>query len=70
MDAYIPDIFRRKTGRKYGFSRFIHIQESTKAIEHMNGKIAGDSKLQVAWARFQKKLSPRGRKESISPKTS
>ena len=61
-----PKKIERKTGRKYGFIRSADIKEGLKAIEHINDKIVGDSKLQAIWARFQKRFPPRGRKESNS----
>ena len=67
LDAYISDKFGRKFGRKYGFSIFAGIIEGMKAIEHMNGKIVGDCKLQVTWGRFQKRSQPRGSNKSNSP---
>ncbi|KAJ8425992.1 hypothetical protein Cgig2_007806 [Carnegiea gigantea] len=52
-DTYIPNIFGRKTSRKYGLSRFIDIQEGTKAIEHMiewkKGEYFSQSKLVWKW---------------------
>lgn len=50
MDAYVPNKVGRRSGRKYGFVRF-----GEKAIEGMNGKFVGGHKLDVAWARFQKR---------------
>ncbi|KAJ8423502.1 hypothetical protein Cgig2_023086 [Carnegiea gigantea] len=38
----------------YDFIKFADIQDNIKAIEYINGKIIGDCKLQVTWARFQK----------------
>ena len=52
IDAYIPNEFGRKSGKKYGFIRFADITEGKQAIEHTNGKIVGDCKLQVSWAKF------------------
>ena len=68
LDAYILNKFERKSGKKYGFIRFADITEGKQAIEHMNGKIVGDCKLQVTWAKFQKRLQPRGSKESNPPR--
>lgn len=68
LDAYIPNKLGRKFGKKNGFIKFVDIKEDMKAVEHMNAKIASDYKLQVTWAKFKKRLQPRGIKESNSPR--
>ncbi|KAJ8428234.1 hypothetical protein Cgig2_009949 [Carnegiea gigantea] len=66
VDAYIPNNYRRKSGRKYGFIRYVGIQEGLKAIEHLNGKSVGDYKLHVMWVRYPKRLPATGRRGSSS----
>ena len=57
MDAYVPNKFGRRSGRKYRFMRFGEKENDEKAIEGMNGKFVGGHKLDVAWARFQEARS-------------
>lgn len=55
MNAYVPNKVGRRSVRKYGFVRFGEKEKGEKAIEGMNGKFVGGHKLDVAWARFQKR---------------
>ena len=46
LKAYITNKFGRKSTGKYRFIKFDNIQKGMKVIEHINGKIVGDCKLQ------------------------
>ncbi|KAJ8421536.1 LOW QUALITY PROTEIN: hypothetical protein Cgig2_018446 [Carnegiea gigantea] len=58
-DAYVPNKVGRRSGQKYGFVRFSEKEKGEKVIEEMNGKFVDGHKLDVAWARFQKRPAQR-----------
>ncbi|KAJ8448885.1 hypothetical protein Cgig2_030741 [Carnegiea gigantea] len=63
VDVYIPSKVGRKSGRKYEFIRFGKFYYSKSAIEALNGESVNQHKLEVAWAKFQKRTSSRPSKQ-------
>jgi len=63
VDVYIPSKVGRKSGRKYVFIRFGEFYHGKSAIEALNGKTMNGYKLEVAWAKYQKRLGSRPRKQ-------
>ncbi|KAJ8448713.1 hypothetical protein Cgig2_010600 [Carnegiea gigantea] len=66
-NVYIPSKVGRKSGRKYGFIRFGEFYHDKSAIEVLNGETMNGHKLEVAWAKFQKRSASRPRKQREEP---
>ncbi|KAJ8428511.1 hypothetical protein Cgig2_029964 [Carnegiea gigantea] len=57
VDIYIPTKVGRKSDPKYEFTRFGEFYQGKSAIETLNSDTVKEHKLEVVWAKFQKRPS-------------
>ncbi|KAK8632342.1 hypothetical protein V6N13_072736 [Hibiscus sabdariffa] len=62
MDAFIPTK-KSKTGFRYGFVRFLSLEDAERAILHLNGGVLYRNRLNASLARFSDNLEGRKSKQ-------
>ncbi|KAJ8432568.1 hypothetical protein Cgig2_026616 [Carnegiea gigantea] len=67
VDVYVSNKVGKKSGRKYGFIRFGEFNHGKSAIEALNGESVNGHKLEVTWAKFQKRTPSRPSKQREEP---
>ncbi|KAL4364313.1 hypothetical protein GQ457_04G009840 [Hibiscus cannabinus] len=62
IDAFIP-AKKSKTGFRYGFVRFLKLEDAERAISHLSGSVLYVNRLNASLARFSDKLEDRKSKQ-------
>ncbi|KAL4366696.1 hypothetical protein GQ457_05G034330 [Hibiscus cannabinus] len=62
IDAFIP-AKKSKTGFRYGFVRFLKLEDAERAISHLSGSVLYGNRLNASLARFSDKLEDRKSKQ-------
>ncbi|KAK8557259.1 hypothetical protein V6N13_013534 [Hibiscus sabdariffa] len=62
IDAFIP-MKKSKTGFRYGFVRFLSLEDAGRAVLHLNGSVLYGNRLNATLARFSDNLEDRKSKQ-------